>query len=85
MPFAVFAKTFVDMGYSYIPPKYDTYFNNRFLYTYGVGTDILTFYDLNLRLEYSIDQLGEKGLFLHLQKGIWWPSGKHTDKQEKWK
>ena len=70
IPFAVFAKTYVDMGYSYIPQKYDTYFNNRFLYTYGVGVDILTFYDLNLRLEYSIDQLNEKGLFLHIQRGL---------------
>lgn len=70
IPFAVFAKTFVDMGYAYIPKKYDTYFNNRFLYTYGIGMDILTFYDLNLRLEYSIDQLNEKGLFLHIQKGL---------------
>jgi outer membrane protein assembly factor BamA len=70
IPFAVFAKTYVDMGYSYIPKKFDTYFNNRFLYTYGVGMDILTFYDLNLRLEYSIDQLNEKGLFLHIQKGL---------------
>ena len=70
MPFAVFAKVYSDIGYSYILPKYNTYFNNRFLYTYGAGFDVLTFYDLNMRLEYSIDQLGEKGLFLHLQKGL---------------
>jgi outer membrane protein assembly factor BamA len=70
VPFAVFAKTYVDIGYSYLPTKYEAYFNNRFLYTYGVGMDILTFYDLNLRLEYSIDQLSEKGLFLHIQKGL---------------
>ena len=70
VPFAVFAKVYTDIGYAYIPTKYDTYFNNRFLYTYGAGIDVLTFYDLNLRLEYSIDQLSEKGLFLHLQKGL---------------
>jgi hypothetical protein len=43
---------------------------NRFLYTSGFGIDILTLYDFNLRVEYSFNQLGEKGLFLHAKGGF---------------
>ncbi len=65
LPFTVYAKTFVDMGYAYIQPEFDTKLNNRMLYSGGIGIDILTLYDLKLSLEYSLNQLGQKGLFLH--------------------
>jgi outer membrane protein assembly factor BamA len=64
IPFTFFAKTYVDMGYSYIPQQYNTRLNNKFLYTGGVGLDILSLYDLVFKIEFSFNQLGEKGLFL---------------------
>jgi outer membrane protein assembly factor BamA len=64
VPFTFFVKTYADMGYSYIPQKYNTRLNNRFLYTGGVGLDILSLYDLVFKIEYSFNQLGQKGLFL---------------------
>jgi outer membrane protein assembly factor BamA len=64
VPFTFFAKTYADMGYSYIPQQYNTRLNNRFLYTGGVGLDILSLYDLVFKIEYSFNQLGQKGLFL---------------------
>ena len=70
IPITVFAKTFTDVGYAYTQKKYDTYLNNRLLYSGGFGIDILTLYDINLRFEYSFNQLGEKGLFLHNQSGF---------------
>ena len=70
IPFSFFAKTFTDFGYVYNKPKYDTYLNNRFLYTGGFGIDVLTLYDINLRFEYSFNQLGESGLFFHTQSGF---------------
>ncbi len=70
IPITVFAKTYTDIGYSYTKKKYDTYLNNRLLYTGGFGIDILTLYDINLRFEYSFNQLGKKGLFLHNQSGF---------------
>jgi hypothetical protein len=39
--------------------------NNKMLYTAGAGLDLVSFYDTCIRFEYSINQLGEKGLFLH--------------------
>lgn len=70
IPFTIFAKTFADAGFSYNKKKYDTYLNNRFLYTGGIGIDVLTFYDLVLRIEYSFNQLGENGIFLHTKIGF---------------
>lgn len=70
IPVTIFAKTFTDLGYSYIQKEFRASLNNKLLYTGGFGVDILTFYDINLRFEYSFNQLGEKGLFLHTQGGF---------------
>ena len=70
IPFTFFAKTFTDFGYVYNKRKYDTYLNNRLLYTGGFGIDVLTLYDINLRFEYSFNQLNKNGLFFHTQNGF---------------
>lgn len=70
IPFTFFAKTYADLGYVYNKTKYDTYLNNRLLYTGGFGIDILTLYDINLRFEYSFNQLRKGGLFFHTQNGF---------------
>jgi outer membrane protein assembly factor BamA len=70
IPFTFFAKSYADAGYAYAKKKYDTYLNNRLLYTGGIGIDMVTFYDFVLRFEYSFNQLGQKGLFLHTQVGF---------------
>jgi outer membrane protein assembly factor BamA len=63
LPFSIFAKTYADIGYSYNKKNYVTNLNNRFLYTGGFGIDILTLYDISLKIEYSFNQLGQQGLF----------------------
>ncbi|MBK8611346.1 MAG: hypothetical protein IPL84_15755 [Chitinophagaceae bacterium] len=70
IPFTFFAKTYADAGFAYTQKKYTTNLNNRLLYSGGFGIDILTLYDINLRFEYSFNQLGENGLFLHNQSGF---------------
>ena len=70
IPFTFFAKTYTDFGYVYNKPKFDTYLNNRLLYTGGFGIDLLTLYDINLRFEYSFNQLNKSGLFFHTQSGF---------------
>lgn len=70
IPFTIFAKTYGDLGYVYNKKEFITNLNNKLLYTGGFGIDILTFYDVNLRLEYSFNQLKQKGLFLHTQSGF---------------
>lgn len=70
IPFTFFAKTYADVGYSYLRKKFDTRLNNRLLYTGGFGIDILTVYGININLEYSFNQLGENGIFLHGKGGF---------------
>jgi len=70
VPFTFFAKTYANMGYTYNRPEYRGNLNNRFLYSGGIGIDVLTLYDLRLSIEYSMNQLGEKGLFLHTKGNL---------------
>ncbi len=69
LPFTIFVKTYADLGYAYNKKEFATNLNNKLLYTGGFGIDIVTFYDLNFRLEYSFNQLNQKGVFLHNQNG----------------
>jgi outer membrane protein assembly factor BamA len=70
IPFAFYGKAYADAGYCYNKRSLPTQFNNTFLYSGGIGLDILTLYDFSLRIEYSINQLGEKGIFLHSRGGF---------------
>ena len=67
IPFRVYAKVFGDVGYSYNKMFRDNSLVNRMLYTAGGGIDIVTFYDFVFRFDYSFNQLGQNGLFLHFK------------------
>ena len=70
IPFTFFAKTYADIGYCYNEREFESNLNNRLLYTGGFGIDMLTVYGFTLNLEYSFNQLGENGLFLHGKGGF---------------
>ena len=70
IPFTIFAKTFADAGYSYNKKEFISRLNNRLLYTGGFGIDVLTLYDISFKIEYSFNQLGQNGLFLHGKGGF---------------
>ncbi len=70
IPFSVFAKAYGDLGAVYNKDAFSTSLNNKLLYTGGFGIDILSIYDVNLRIEYSFNQLGKNGLFLQAQSGL---------------
>jgi outer membrane protein assembly factor BamA len=65
VPFRVFGKIYGNTGYVYSPLQDENELSNKMLYTGGLGIDILTLYDVTIRLEWSINQLGQNGLFLH--------------------
>jgi outer membrane protein assembly factor BamA len=65
IPLSFFGKVYGEGGFAYNKPELDTRLNNIFLYSGGFGLDFLSLYDLRLSLEFSFNQLGEKGLFLH--------------------
>lgn len=71
IPIRLYFKIYGDLGYNHFPdPRPHSQFTNELLYSYGLGLDIVTFYDAVLRVEYSINQLGEKGVFLHFESSF---------------
>jgi outer membrane protein assembly factor BamA len=65
IPFNIFAKIYGNVGYIYNPYPGNNNLSNRMLYSSGLGIDIVTIYDFTLKLEWSFNQLGQNGLFLH--------------------
>jgi outer membrane protein assembly factor BamA len=66
IPFHIYATAFGDAGYGYNKNNTGNSLENRFLYTGGFGVDITSFYDFTFKLDYSFNQLGQKGLFLRI-------------------
>jgi outer membrane protein assembly factor BamA len=67
IPFRIYPKIFADVGAAHNKYPRNSFLNDRLLYSAGAGVDILTAYDMKIRLEYAINHLGEKGLFLHIE------------------
>jgi outer membrane protein assembly factor BamA len=67
IPFRIYATAFSDYGYAYNQDFKGNSLVNRMLYTAGFGIDIVTFYDLSFKFDYSFNQLGQNGLFLHIR------------------
>ncbi|HWR33647.1 MAG TPA: POTRA domain-containing protein [Chitinophagaceae bacterium] len=65
IPFRIVGKVYGNAGYVHNPRPGDNFLSNKMLYSGGFGIDIVSFYDIAIRLEYSFNQLGENGLFLH--------------------
>lgn len=70
IPIKIYFKTYANFGYSYLKNPVNTLLNNKMIYSGGLGLDIITFYDFQLKLEFSFNQLGQNGLFLHTQKDL---------------
>jgi outer membrane protein assembly factor BamA len=65
IPFRIYGKIYGDAGYAYNPQPGLNSLNNRMLFSGGLGIDIVTLYDVNIRLEWSFNQIGQNGLYLH--------------------
>jgi outer membrane protein assembly factor BamA len=65
IPFRLYLKAFVNTGYVHNPNPGINDLTNKMLYSYGVGMDIVTFTDFVIKLEWSFNQLGENGVYLH--------------------
>jgi len=67
--FSIYANLFFDMAYvrgQYYASDGNTYVN-RFLYTGGIGFDLVSYYDLVLRIETSVNREGRPGFFIHTE------------------
>ena len=65
IPFRFYGKIFTNAGYVHDPHPGENVLSNRLLYSGGIGLDILTLYDMTLKLEWSFNPLGQNGLYLH--------------------
>lgn len=66
---AVYTGIFCDAGY--VQDQTSTVYDhntlgNTWLTGYGAGIDLVTYYDLVFRIEYTFNNLGERGFFLHM-------------------
>jgi len=64
--YALYMNIFFDAGYISSSYNLNNYTLNEFLYSGGIGIDLVTYYDKVLRIEYSLNKFGEHGLFFHL-------------------
>jgi outer membrane protein assembly factor BamA len=71
VPLKSYLRLNFDAGYVNNPfDKVSNKLSNRPLYGGGVGLDIVAFYNMIWRFEYSINRIGEKGLFFSYSGGF---------------
>lgn len=65
IPVKLYAKTFANTGYIYNTVAGENKLTNTFLYSGGVGLDLVTYNDFVIKIEWSFNRLGDNGLYLH--------------------
>ncbi len=65
IPVRIFGKAYGNTGYVHNPEPGENALSNRLLYSGGFGIDILAFYNVTFKLEWTVNSLGQNGLFLH--------------------
>lgn len=71
IPLEFYLKIFNDFGrVGSNPSVLKSGLNDSWLHGYGIGLDLVTYYDWVFRLEYSINREQEKGLFLHFEMDL---------------
>lgn len=70
--YALYLTAFSDWGYVTSPSPYvvNDFLANKPLWGNGVGIDLVAYYDLIWRFEYSFNGLGQSGFFIHFQAGM---------------
>jgi outer membrane protein assembly factor BamA len=66
-PLKIYPKIYFDAGYCYAnnDKQYKSFLGNTLLSAAGIGVDIVSAYDFKIRLEYTLNALLQKGLYLH--------------------
>ena len=64
-PLRIYPKIFADIGGIRTLDPGNSFLSNRILYAVGAGVDIITLYDIKIRLEFAYNHLKQNGLYLH--------------------
>lgn len=72
IPLSTYFKLFFDQGYvnNNLGNNINSQLSNRYIYSIGLGLDLVTYYDAVLRFEYSLNALGETGFYINVKSGI---------------
>lgn len=72
LPIAIYLNTYLDHGYlrNAIPYEQSDRLSDQYLLGYGLGLDIVTFYDFVLRVEHTWRIDGGRGFYLHLRSAF---------------
>jgi outer membrane protein assembly factor BamA len=63
IPIKLFVRAFADGAYAYFPfPNYSA-LNNKFLRTGGFGLDLVTLYDITIKMDFRFNQFGKFSIF----------------------
>jgi len=65
IPVKAYVKVYGNAGYIHHEQPGTNFLNNRLLRSAGIGLDLVLFYDFIFRIEYSVNSIGQKGLYLH--------------------
>ena len=66
--YALYLTCFFDLGYVHDYKNYDhNSLSNKLLFGTGVGVDLVTYYDLVFGVEFSVNLLGETGVYIHFK------------------
>jgi hypothetical protein len=71
--YALYMNFFLDAAYGYYNQDFGKETNNlqnELLLGYGAGLDFVTYYDVVVRAEFSLNKMGEAGFFLHFTAPI---------------
>ena len=63
LQYAFYLNLFADAGYSVNKFTENNPYNNKLLFSWGLGIDFVTYYDLVIRFEYAFTSIGTNGFF----------------------
>lgn len=71
IPYALYTNLYYDGGYV-IDDQFQkgNPLSNSYQHGFGLGVDFVTYYDRVLRVEYSVNKLGESGFFVHFTSSL---------------
>ena len=72
VPYAFYLKGYFDSGivHNDLSDSENERLTNKFIYGTGIGLDIVSFYDVVFKLEYSVNKEGESGFFLNFRSNL---------------
>ncbi len=69
--YAVYVNLYADFGYVFDEREIvSNPLANKLLPGYGIGIDLVTYYNSVFRIEFSVNKMGETGFFIHLMPSI---------------